>query len=92
MGNISLGNSFGYTSKMVVAGNADLPRADRRSMLLIDAQISWESPDSQYRVSVWGKNLTNEIERLSITPVSNLFSFEQATRPRTYGITLTADF
>ena len=61
-------------------------------MLLIDAQISWESPDSKYRVSIWGKNLTNDLQRLSVTPVSSLFSFEQSTQPRTYGITLTADF
>ncbi|MGE0666042.1 MAG: TonB-dependent receptor [Sphingomonadales bacterium] len=92
MGNLSIGQSFGYTSKMVVGANADLPRADRRSILLIDAQISWESPTGQYKVSVWGKNLADDVQRLSITPVSNLFSFEQATRPRTYGITLTADF
>jgi iron complex outermembrane receptor protein len=92
MGNISIGQSFGFTSKMVTAGTADLPRADRRAMLLVDAQISWESPTSQYKISVWGKNLTDEVQRLSVTPVSNLFSFEQATRPRTYGITLTADF
>ncbi|MEN3975594.1 TonB-dependent receptor [Emcibacter sp. SYSU 3D8] len=92
MGNVSIGQSFSYTSKMTVAANADLPRADRRAMLLVDAQVSWESPTGQYKVSVWGKNLTNEIERLSMTPVSSLFSFEQGTRPRTYGVTLTADF
>jgi iron complex outermembrane receptor protein len=91
MGNISIGQSFGYTSKMATSG-VPLPYSDRKSMLLIDAQISWESPSGQYRVSVWGKNLTNEIERLSVTPVSSLFSFEQGTTPRTYGITLTADF
>ncbi|MEN3952002.1 TonB-dependent receptor [Iodidimonas sp. SYSU 1G8] len=91
MGNISIGNSFSYTSKMATSG-VFLPRSDRRSMLLVDAQISWESPNSKYRVSVWGKNLTNDIQRLSVTPVAFLFSFEQATRPRTYGITLTADF
>ncbi|MGE0666041.1 MAG: TonB-dependent receptor [Sphingomonadales bacterium] len=91
MGNISIGQSFSYTSKMATSG-VPLPYSDRRSMLLIDAQISWESPTGQYRVSVWGKNLTDDIERLSVTPVSNLFSFEQGTRPRTYGITLTADF
>jgi iron complex outermembrane receptor protein len=91
MGNISIGNSFSYTGKMATAG-VFLPYSDRRSMLLVDAQISWESPDSKYRVSVWGKNLTNDIERLSVTPVAFLFSFEQGTNPRTYGITLTADF
>ncbi|MEN3975596.1 TonB-dependent receptor [Emcibacter sp. SYSU 3D8] len=91
MGNLSIGNSFSYTSKMATAG-VFLPRSDRRSMLLVDAQISWESPDSRYRVSVWGKNLTNDFQRLSVTPVAFLFSFEQPTQPRTYGITLTADF
>ncbi len=91
MGNISIGQSFGYTSKLATSG-VPLPYSDRRSMLLIDAQISWESPSGQYRVSVWGKNLTNDIQRLSVTPVSNLFAFEQGTNPRTYGITLTADF
>ena len=91
MGNISIGNSFSYTSKMATAGVV-LPRSDRRSMLLVDAQISWESPDSKYRVSIWGKNLTNDVQRLSVTPVAFLFSFEQPTNPRTYGITLTADF
>jgi iron complex outermembrane receptor protein len=91
MGNLSVGQSFGYTSKMATAG-VPLPYSDRRSMLLVDAQVSWESPDSKYRVSVWGKNLTNERERLSVTPVAFLFAFEQSTRPRTYGITLTADF
>ncbi len=91
MGNISIGNSFGYTSKMVTTG-VPLPRGDRRSMLLVDAQISWESPDSKYRISLWGKNITNDRQRLSVTPVAFLFSFEQSTRPRTYGITLSADF
>ena len=52
----------------------------------------WESPDGMYKVSLWGKNLTNEVERLSSTPVAFLFAFEHATRPRTYGITMTADF
>ena len=78
-------------SKMAAAGVV-LPFSDRKSMLLVDAQIAWESPSGQYRISVWGKNLTNEIERLSVTPVAFLFSFEQDTQPRTYGITLTADF
>jgi iron complex outermembrane receptor protein len=91
MGNISVGNSFSYTSKMTTSG-VPLPYSDRRAMLLIDAQISWESPDGKYRVSVWGKNLSNDVQRLSVTPVSYLFSFEQPTNPRTYGITLTADF
>jgi len=91
MGNVSIGNSFTYTGKMNVTG-VPFPYSDRRSMLLVDAQIAWEHPEGRYRVAVWGKNLTNEVERLSVTPVAFLFSFEQGTQPRTYGITLTADF
>jgi iron complex outermembrane receptor protein len=91
MGNLSFGTNLGYTSKMATQVQ-NAPRTDRRSMLLVDASLNWEAPNGQYRVSVWGKNLTNEIERLSSTPVSQLFTFEHATRPRTYGVTMTADF
>jgi iron complex outermembrane receptor protein len=91
MGNISIGASANYTSKLAAAGVA-FPRTDRRSLFLLDAQVSWEHPDGRYRVSVWGKNLNNDIERLSVTPVAFLFAFENPTRPRTYGITLTAEF
>jgi iron complex outermembrane receptor protein len=92
MGNLSFGASANYTSRMAVTAVPEFPRTDRRSLFLIDAQVSWEHPDGRYRVSVWGKNLNNDIERLSVTPVAFLFAFENPTRPRTYGITLTADF
>ena len=90
MGNLSVGSNLNYTSALT--RNQSIGRLDRRPMLLVDAAINWESPDGQYKVSLWGKNLTNEIQRLSSTPVAFLFAFENATRPRTYGITLTADF
>ncbi|MBI1182226.1 MAG: TonB-dependent receptor [Alphaproteobacteria bacterium] len=91
MGNLSIGSSVNFTSKMATSG-VPFPYSDRRALTLLDAQISWESPNSKYRVSIWGKNLTNDLQRLSVTPVAYLFSFEQSTNPRTYGITLTADF
>lgn len=90
MGNLSIGSNVNYTSAMT--RNQSVGRLDRRAMLLVDAAINWESPSGMYKVSLWGKNLTNDVERLSSTPVAFLFAFEHATRPRTYGITLTADF
>jgi hypothetical protein len=39
---------------------------------------------------VQGKN--NDIERLSTTGISAVLRYEQPTLPRTYGITMTADF
>ncbi|MBI1182227.1 MAG: TonB-dependent receptor [Alphaproteobacteria bacterium] len=92
MGNISLGANVHYTSKMAASSLPNFPRSDRGSLFTVDAQISWEHPDGKYRVSIWGKNLNNDIERLSVTPVSYLFAFENPTQPRTYGITLTAEF
>jgi iron complex outermembrane receptor protein len=92
MGNMSVGASANYTGKMAASNLPNFPRTDRRPLFVLDAQISWEHPDGRYRVSVWGKNLNNDIERLSVTPVSSVFAFENPTQPRTYGITMTANF
>ena len=57
-----------------------------------DASAVWESADSRYRLSVWGKNLNDNIERLGGTPVGGLFAFAAPTQPRQYGVTLFAQF
>jgi iron complex outermembrane receptor protein len=91
IGNFSIASSFNYSSKMsVVAQNT--PYGDRKPLTTVDASINWEAPNGKYRVSVWGRNLNNDIERLSTTGISAVLRYEQPTLPRTYGITLTADF
>ncbi|MDX1580335.1 MAG: TonB-dependent receptor, partial [Alphaproteobacteria bacterium] len=91
MGFITLGVGLSYTSKMVLTVPNDF-LFNREPLTTVDAQINWESADSKYRISLWGRNLNNDIERLGGTPVGPLFAFAAPTQPRQYGIAFTADF
>lgn len=58
---------------------------------LINLSTWWTSPDRAWRVSLWGKNLTNKIVRnraVSTNGTLNLYHQE----PRTYGLTLERQF
>lgn len=91
MGFMSFGASLIHTSSLVLTVPNDVG-FDRRPLTKVNAQINWEAPNGQYRISVWGKNLNNDVQRLGGTPVGALFAFAAATRPREYGITLNVDF
>jgi iron complex outermembrane receptor protein len=80
-----------YTDDMMTTTPNDV-RFDRQRMVNWDAQLNWDSSDGRYTVSLWGKNLNEDIERLGGTPVGPLFSFAGVTQPRQYGITVTARF
>jgi iron complex outermembrane receptor protein len=58
----------------------------------VDASLSWQDVGRRYRFTLWGRNLNNDVTRLSATYVSPLFVFAGPTDPRTYGATLTVDF
>ncbi|HFB54885.1 MAG TPA: TonB-dependent receptor, partial [Hellea balneolensis] len=58
---------------------------------LLDGNISWTSDDSRYKVSVWGKNIANK------DYVAHSYFIGPGTigvwgAPRTYGVTLTANY
>jgi iron complex outermembrane receptor protein len=58
----------------------------------VNSKITWTSRDDRYKVSIWGRNLTNEIyaQWLSGTPVStDVFT---PSAPRTFGITFGTTF
>lgn len=57
----------------------------------LGARVSYTSPDRRYAVSLWGKNLSNQVYR---ERVSALFSDEYSTMgpPRFYGAELTVSF
>ncbi|MFN3233551.1 MAG: TonB-dependent receptor [Alphaproteobacteria bacterium] len=90
-GFVTIGSNVTHTSRLVLTVPNDFG-FDRRPVTSINAQINWESANGKYRVSVWGKNLNNDIERLGGTPVGGLFAFFAATQPRQYGITAVANF
>gem|GEM_PF-2917846 len=58
---------------------------------LVDAQASYLTGDSKYRLQVWGKNLFNEDYPFMIADFDGGVS-EILGEPRTFGITLTAYF
>jgi len=58
---------------------------------LLDGRISLQPEGRNWRVSVWGRNLTDELYRVNVIP----FFGDEVSRlgtPRTYGIELGVDF
>jgi len=64
----------------------------RPAMTTFDALLSWRPDSGKYVISAWGRNLTNKVEILGYTQVGANFAFGSPTPPRTYGVTLTANF
>ena len=90
-GYVSMEAAYSYTSKQHTQVNNAL-RTDRAALNRVDASITWGDASDRYKVSLWGKNLTDNVVRLSRTEVATLFSFEFPTAPRTYGVTVSASF
>jgi iron complex outermembrane receptor protein len=58
----------------------------------LSTRLAWSSADDRYKVAIWGRNLTNEIyaQWLSSTPsTTDVFT---PSAPRTFGLTLSAQF
>lgn len=66
-------------------------RVEQPSYSLVNAAVTWK-PNETYSIMLWGKNLTDE-ERITqvdvILPTGDDY-FPEA--PRTYGVTLRAEF
>ena len=90
-GTIQLNGSANYRSH-TWANLTNTPYSYREPLFVIDASIAWQPESGRYSVTVWGRNLNNDVELLNIVPVATLFSFQHPTPPRTYGVTLRANF
>jgi iron complex outermembrane receptor protein len=59
---------------------------------LLNARISWESPNGRYTLTAWGKNLTEEVYMVRLFDLFNQDLVGQKSiilgEPRTYGVTL----
>ncbi len=70
----------------------DLTEASHRPAVdLVDASITYEAPSRNYRVAVYGKNLTDEIYVVGRTIVPPLFDYRNVSPPRMWGVELTWD-
>ncbi|MEX1147991.1 MAG: hypothetical protein WEB93_06385, partial [Sphingomonadales bacterium] len=66
-------------------------RLEQPSYTIVNAGLSWYPANSNFRVEVWGKNLTNE-EHWAFGQESPVGDVVMAAPPRTYGITFGAEF
>jgi iron complex outermembrane receptor protein len=57
---------------------------------LVNAQIGW-SPDGRFRISAFGKNLTNALYAMGVS-VTGLATAAAYARPRTYGVAASFKF
>jgi iron complex outermembrane receptor protein len=71
--------------------SANSPRFDQGAFTRVNATLTWGSPDAHYRVSVWGKNLTN-VKQIGGILISALGPVANGYPPATYGITLEYSF
>ena len=55
---------------------------------LVNAQAGWESPDSRYRVTLWGNNLTDKVYGY-YRGIAAAFSNILPAPPRTYGVSFS---
>ena len=59
---------------------------------VLDGSVKWDLPDDRFYVTVFVKNLTDEVFITSFTNVAALFDFNQISPPRRWGIEVGFDF
>jgi iron complex outermembrane recepter protein len=58
----------------------------------IDARIGVESDSGAYRITLWGRNLNDDVAVAAGTNLPPLFAIQTGTAPRTYGVDFTVRF
>jgi iron complex outermembrane receptor protein len=90
-GTIALNANVNYQSEYEsVTLNAPFTQGQKRT--LVDASIHFSDPDDRYRVSLFGRNLLNEVYRVSANSVAGLFNFTNYAPPRSYGVEFGVKF
>ena len=84
------GNANYRSSAWVDALNR--PYGYRPSMFTVDGSVVFTPNEGKYTVTVWGHNLTNEVEILNYLFIGPLFADQHPTKPRTEGVTLGVKF
>jgi iron complex outermembrane receptor protein len=61
------------------------------SYWLLNGNVEWQSASGRYLVSLWGKNLTNQVYAVTLAG-TDFASGVQYAAPRTYGVTFGVNF
>jgi iron complex outermembrane receptor protein len=84
-GQLETSGNYSYTADQ--RGELE-PYAIQPSYGLFDARLTWVSPQSEYEVSLWGRNLANKAWIAHIYTIANEV-FGVYGEPRTYGVSLS---
>jgi len=76
--------SYSYTSQQ--RGELE-PYAIQPSYSLVDARLTWISPQSDWEIALWGKNLANRLRVSHVYTIANEV-FGVYGDPRTYGLSV----
>jgi iron complex outermembrane receptor protein len=66
-------------------------RLEQKAYVLANGSISWNSEDDRYKVTLWGRNLTNKLYSIYIADSPRADAVAYA-RPRTYGVSFAVHF
>jgi len=66
--------------------NYDFGRHEAETLL--NASVRYTTPGERFEITLWGRNLTDEVRVSSSNPIPPFSSFNQGTSPMTYGIEL----
>jgi iron complex outermembrane recepter protein len=90
-GDLDLNLTYAYTSNWY-AGPDNILRSPISN--LMNAQVGWALPDGRTRLSLWGKNLTNQAVPAFLNATNNPGGRDEelVQPPRTYGVKLAYSF
>lgn len=93
--NLRWNASFNYEDENTYYYNDDLgPEFDTilEERTLLNANVTWTSPNECYHVSLFGKNITDDRYKTASQAVGTLWEFSNYGAPRTYGIEFGAKY
>lgn len=86
-GAVDLSANYSYTAKVYHEADNYLYQS---ALSLVGADVSW-SPDTKFKVSLWGQNLTNRTY-YSLISANPLASLAAVGEPRTFGVSVEQKF
>ncbi|TXS89526.1 TonB-dependent receptor [Parahaliea maris] len=91
-GTFTLNGRWNYTSEMLTTTLKDEDIFYRDTQSRADASVAFEDYAGRYRLALWGKNLTDEVDINNSFAVGSLVALQVAQPGTTYGVDFTYNF
>lgn len=88
---LMFGMDYSYTDETSAVFNED-PRYEIKDFDNINVQLGLESVDGNWKVTAWGRNITNEYQMISVGMLAVDAIQRYTQMPATYGITFQYDY